>query len=66
MSNPNNSLLDAFRTHYHRLKSALEEAHKGQTDSTVLQRLGDDLEEYWTLLSQVVHPFFLTPNDITQ
>lgn len=51
----NNSaaLLDAFRTHYHRFNTAIHSACGGQTDSVVLARLGDDIDQYLNLVNEV-------------
>lgn len=46
-------LLAAFRIHYHRFEQAVIEALSNPTDSTVLARLGDDLDEFATLATQV-------------
>lgn len=47
------SLLAAFRLHYRRFEQAVAEALINPTDSTVLARLGDDIDEFATLASQV-------------
>ncbi|KAF8164424.1 hypothetical protein BJ912DRAFT_863836 [Pholiota molesta] len=47
------SLLDAFRARYFRLECVIEEAMRSPTDSTVLERIGDDLMEYSSLLNDV-------------
>jgi hypothetical protein len=39
-------LLGAFRTHYSRFEHAVREVMSNPTDSTVLARLGDDLDEF--------------------
>ena len=46
-------LLDAFRYHYFRYETIVREAITGTTDSTVLARIGDDLDEYATILAEV-------------
>ena len=46
-------LLAAFRTHYHGLEHLVTEATMHATDSTVLARLGDELDEYINLVIQV-------------
>lgn len=45
-------LLDAFRHHYFRYEAIVREATTQATDSTVLARIGDDLDEYATLLAE--------------
>lgn len=47
------SLLEAFRTHYYRFIQLVEEAVQSPTDSTVLHRLGDQIDEYGVLVSEV-------------
>jgi hypothetical protein len=46
-------LLSAFRTHYYRFEQAVNEAKAVSADSNVLARLGDDLDEYSDLVTQV-------------
>ena len=46
-------LLAAFWTHYRRLEHLVTEATMHATDSTVLARLGDELDEYINLVIQV-------------
>ena len=46
-------LLTAFQTHYHHLEHLVTEATMHATDSTVLTRLGDELDEYINLIIQV-------------
>jgi hypothetical protein len=46
-------LLAAFRIHYRQFEQAVTEALSNPTDSTVLARLGDDLDEFATLATQV-------------
>ena len=45
-------LLDAFRNHYFRYEAIVRDAITQATDSTVLARIGDDLDEYATLLAE--------------
>ncbi len=45
-------LLDAFRHHYFRYEAIVREATTHATDSTVLARIGDDLDEYATILAE--------------
>src|ERR1700677_5045577 len=52
---PQQDLLSAFRIHYYRFERAIQEALVNTTDSTVLARLGDDLDEFSHLVT-VVHP----------
>ena len=46
-------LLSAFRIHYRRFEHAIQEASVNPTDSTVLARLGDDLDEFANLVIEV-------------
>ncbi len=46
-------LLDAFRCHYFRYEAIIREATASATDSTVLARIGDDLDEYTEILAEV-------------
>ena len=46
-------LLSAFRTHYYRFEQAVHEATAVLADSNVLAHLGDDLDEYSDLVTQV-------------
>ncbi len=46
-------LLDAFRHHYLRYETIVREAITRTTDSTVLARIGDDLDEYAMMLAEV-------------
>lgn len=46
-------LLNAFRAHYHRFTQVVHEAITSHADSTVLARLGDDLDEYLVLVNEV-------------
>lgn len=48
-----NELLDAFRVHYTRFEHAVHEVLQNYTDSTVLARLGDDLDEFGALANEV-------------
>ena len=52
--NQESDLLDAFRSHYFRYETIVREAITLATDSTVLARIGDDLDEYSTLLAEVI------------
>jgi len=47
------TLLDAFRLHYSRFETVIGEAVTHPTDSTVLARIGDDLDEYAALVQEV-------------
>ena len=47
------SLLDAFRTNYHRIERAVHEIVTVQSDTTVIARLGDDLDEFLSLVIEV-------------
>ena len=46
------TLLDAFRLHYNRFETVIGEAITHPTDSSVLARIGDDLDEYATLVQE--------------
>lgn len=46
-------LLAEFRRRYHRFGEAIVEASENGSDSNVLERLGDDLDEYLVLANQV-------------
>ena len=50
---PQQDLLSAFHVHYHRFEHAIQEALVNTTDSTVLARLGDDLDEFSHLVTTV-------------
>lgn len=56
---PQQDLLSAFRIHYHRFERAIQEASVNTTDSTVLARLGDDLDEFSHLVTTVYPKSFL-------
>ena len=47
-------LLDAFRCHYFRYEAIVTETITHATDSTILARIGDDLDEYTALLAEVI------------
>ena len=55
-------LLIAFWTHYRRFEHAINDALLNPTDSTVLARLGDDLDEFLNLVAEVLlnHSILLT------
>lgn len=55
MESPANEsdLLTAFRTYYHRFVQSVQEAVLSSADSTVLHRLGDQIDEYSALVNQV-------------
>jgi hypothetical protein len=63
VSNPEGpqDLLSTFRIHYHRFEHAIQEASVNPTDSTVLARLGDDLDEFANLVIKVSHPLCVIP-----
>lgn len=46
-------LLDAFRSNYHCYERLVMEAVTHATDSTILARLGDELDEYLNLVNEV-------------
>jgi hypothetical protein len=50
-------LLIAFQTHYHRFEHAINDALLNPTDSTVLARLGDDLDKFSNLVAEVCYKF---------
>lgn len=52
LSNPQN-LLDAFRVHYTRFETLVHQAVINPTDSVVLARLGDDLDEFLAMVVEV-------------
>ncbi|KAJ7020748.1 hypothetical protein C8F04DRAFT_973698 [Mycena alexandri] len=45
-------LLDAFRSHYHRFQTSVTAITQNPTDSVVIARLGDDLDEYARLVQE--------------
>lgn len=47
------SLLDAFRHHYSRIEGAVQEVMYIPTDTTILERINDDLAEYAGLVEEV-------------
>jgi hypothetical protein len=48
-------LLTAFRMRYSRFELAIQDALLYPTNSTVLARLGDDLDEFATMVAEVSH-----------
>ncbi len=48
-------LVSAFRSHFHHYSQAIHEAVQNSADSTVLARLGDDLDEFSQLVAQVIY-----------
>lgn len=54
--NAANDLLSAFRIHYHQFQLAVTEALNEDTDTTVVERLGDDLDEFTALVNEVCIP----------
>jgi len=56
---PQQDLLLAFRIRYCRFERAIQEALVNTTDSTVLARLGDDLDEFTNLVTEVYLKSFL-------
>jgi hypothetical protein len=52
-SPPEIDLLSAFRIHYRRFESAIADVLTTPTDSTVVARIGDDLDEFSALVTQV-------------
>ena len=55
MENPTDllDLIATFRTYYYQFVKSVEEAAQSPTDSTVLNRLGDRIDEYRALVTQV-------------
>jgi hypothetical protein len=47
------SLLDAFRIYYHRFERAVHEIVTVPSDTTMIARLGDDLDEFLSLVIEV-------------
>ena len=47
------ALLEAFREHYHRFSHTIGQACQNPTDSVVLSRIGDDLDEFLALANEV-------------
>lgn len=52
-ANTSATLLEAFRVYYHRYSAAVTEAVLSSADTNVLARLGDGLDEYLSLVTQV-------------
>lgn len=50
---PSEDLLSAFRNNYCRYEYLVHEATEAATDSTVLSRLGDEIDEYIKLVNEV-------------
>jgi hypothetical protein len=46
-------LLEAFRNHYHRFERSVHDAVVNSADTVVLWRLGDDLDQYTSLVTEV-------------
>lgn len=56
MQNPNErteQLVQAFRIHYHNLLRRVEDVLEAQSDTTVVARIGDDLDAFTALVHQV-------------
>ena len=66
---PEATLLDAFRLYYQKLESAIVDitSSSSGTDSVIVARLGDDIDEFTALFNQVSWPFHYlwvtTPTD---
>jgi hypothetical protein len=56
INTPLSNLLAAFRMQYSRLKLAIQDALLNPTDSTVLARLGDDLDGFAIMVAEVRLP----------
>jgi len=52
-------LINAFRAHYQHFVTDIHQAVESNTDSVVLARLGDDLDEYYNLVLEVSHSYML-------
>ena len=59
-------LLSAFRIHYCRFESAIAEVLINPTDSTVVARIGDDLDEFSALVTQASGTNYSFSLDIQQ
>lgn len=46
-------LLEAFRNHYHRFERSVHDAVVNSADTVVLWQLGDDLDQYTSLVTEV-------------
>jgi hypothetical protein len=46
-------LLEAFRSHYQRFERSVHDAVTNSSDTVVLWRLGDDLDQYISLVTEV-------------
>ena len=46
-------LLEAFRSHYQRFERSVHDAVTNSADTVVLWRLGDDLDQYISLVTEV-------------
>ncbi|KAJ7650553.1 hypothetical protein FB45DRAFT_686260, partial [Roridomyces roridus] len=46
------TLLNAFRTHYHRFEATLHDLASNHTDAIVISRLGDDLSEFASMVAE--------------
>jgi hypothetical protein len=53
LPSPATSLLDAFKLHYNRFQDAVTAKIQTPTDTVVIARLGDDLDEYIQLVERV-------------
>lgn len=56
-SDSNLDLLTEFRLRYHRFQLSIAEAVRTNVDSTILARLGDDLDEYQRLVIEASYGF---------
>ncbi|KAF9470631.1 hypothetical protein BDN70DRAFT_763811, partial [Pholiota conissans] len=57
-------LLDAFRMHYYRFESIVSNAMSNSADTAVLQRIGQNLTEYSSLVNQ--HSVIFEPAEFEQ
>lgn len=47
------NLLNAFRSQYHQLQAQVQSTLSAPTDSTVLERLGDQVDTFQRILEEV-------------
>ena len=61
VNSAHHELANAIRQHYHRFVASIRGVIEDNADSTVLVRLGDDLDEYLAIVNEVSkwHPGFL-------
>lgn len=49
------TVLDALREYYFHLEAVIHHAAENGTDSNVLSRIGDDLDEYTSMVNEVCY-----------